>query len=240
MDPETRPMTKRQRRELKKQKKVEGRARAARHTKIVRILVWVFAILVIGAVWYLGFMNADKDSAAQNGVTENPSLGTEGAPVVITEYSDFGCSACAAAAPTVKKLIEEYPDQIQIVFNGFNLQYRWSEKSHEAGECAFEQNKFWEFHDVIFRKQSEWASADDAVDKFKTYAAEIGLDGDQFANCLDSGEMIGEVDRDTAAARGKQINSTPTFFINGQEFKGAQPLEEFKKVIDAELEKANP
>lgn len=239
MDQETQHMTKRQRRELKKQKQNEERAKATRHTKIVRTSVWIFAVLVIGAIWYLGFMNRD-DSPIDSGVTENPTLGTAGAPVVITDFSDFSCPACASAAPVLKQVIEAYPDQVQIVFNGFNLGHQWSEKSHEAGECALVQNKFWEFHDIIFENQSAWASADDALDKFKTYATEAGLDEAQFASCLDSGEMNKEVDRDTSIARSEKVSSTPTFLINDEKVVGAQTLDEFKELIDAELENINP
>jgi len=240
------PLTKRQRRELRKQEQAAQRTKAVRRKKMITWLVVFIIILVIGGLGYLVVDSSGQDEnkvVTDSGDTEqsnnNPFLGEAEALVVITEFSDFNCSACAAAAPVVKQVAEEYGDRVKIVFNSFNLNYRWSRKSLEAGECAFQQGGFWPFHDMIFANQSEWAQADDAEDKFKSYAKTLGLNEEAFNNCLDSGRMSSEVARDTSFARSKDINSTPTFYINNQELVGVRPLEEFKRIIDEELAKAS-
>lgn len=92
---------------------------------------------------------------------------------------------------------------------------------------------------MMFANQSEWVQADDAEDKFKSYAKIIGLSEEAFDNCLDSGRMSSEVARDTSYARSKEVDSTPTFYINDQKLVGVKPLEEFKRIIDEELAKAS-
>ena len=221
IDEQNQPLTKRQRRVLKKEEQARTQAQRLQRKKITKLLVIVLSVVVIGGVGYLIVNASNKngsnetvDLASESG--HNPYLGSDDASVVITEFSDFSCLACAAVSPTVKQLASEYSDQLKIVYNGFNLQYRWSEKSLEAGECAFQLGGFWPFHDMMFANQSEWVSADDAVDKFKSYAKTLGINEEAFNNCLDSGRMSSEVARDTGFARSKKVNSTPTFFINDQ------------------------
>ncbi|MFA5134366.1 MAG: thioredoxin domain-containing protein [Patescibacteria group bacterium] len=229
-------MTKRQRRELKKQEKALARERQVKRTKIIRWSVWTGAVAIILGIWYLGFFRASDTYTNSNGeVRANPTLGGADAAVVVTEFSDFSCPACAATAPVVKEVAEAYGDQIRVEFNGFNLQHTWSEKSHEAGECALDQGKFWEFHDIIFSRQSEWVSADNALDTFAAYAEEAGLDRAAFVTCLDSGEMADEVGRDTSVARANGIDATPTFSIGDEKVVGGQTFEEFKRIIDGQL-----
>ncbi|MDD5040557.1 MAG: thioredoxin domain-containing protein [Patescibacteria group bacterium] len=232
---EVQPLTKRQRRELRKQEKVREREHAQRKSIFVRIFVWGGAAVIVGIVWYVSFIGSRSSSSNTNSNRANPALGPQNASVVITEYSDLTCPACAAAAPTVEEIAAAYPNDVTIVFNGFNLGHRWSEKSHEAGECAFDQGKFWEFQKLAFSKQSEWADADDALDRLKAFAEQVGMNRDSFAQCLDSGSMADEVDRDTDVARDQDISSTPTFDINGEKVIGAQSLDEFKAVIDGKL-----
>ena len=244
MQEQDQPLTKRQRRLMKKQEQADQKAQQAQRKTMTRWLMIVILIAVVGGGGYLIINASSQDNDNQttdldSGSTDNtnPYLGGVNAGLVITEFSDFSCSACAAASPVVKQLAEEYGDQIKVVFNSFSLRYKWSEKSLEAGECAHQQGGFWPFHDMIFANQSEWVQADDAVDKFKSYAKTLGLSEEAFNNCLDSGRMSSEVAQDTSVARSKEINSTPTFYINDQKIIGVKPLAEFKRIIEEELNK---
>jgi protein-disulfide isomerase len=99
--------------------------------------------------------------------------------------------------------------------------------------AAHEQGKFWEMHDKLFANQR-------ALDRasLEKYAQELGLDMGKFKQALDSDKFKAVLDADSAEGMRVGANGTPTFFINGRTFVGAQPFESFKKVIDEELKKA--
>jgi protein-disulfide isomerase len=119
-----------------------------------------------------------------------------------------------------------------------------AQKAAEATECADDQGKFWEYHDVVFANQS----AID-VDSLKGYAEQLGLDTGTFNDCLDEGKQSSEVEKDSEDARAAGVSGTPAFFINGRLVSGAIPFEDypdqsgamqpgFKSIIDAALEEA--
>jgi len=240
---EEQQLTKRQRRLQKKQEQQEKRTSEANKKKMTTLIVIVVIVLVVGGLVYLAIGGTESSDSTQlqnvNGqdVGNNPFLGGIEAKVVITEFSDFSCPACASVAPVLKQLVDKYGDQIRLVFNSFDLSHTWSKKSLEAGECAHQQGGFWQYHDLIFSKQSDWTSANDAVDKFKSYAQQVGLNEEAFNNCLDSNLMSSEVARDTSVGRDKKVSATPTFYINDQELVGVKPLSEFSRIIDEELAK---
>ena len=106
------------------------------------------------------------DSALASGTNNNsvnlgqlPPKGNLSSNVIVAEFSDFQCPFCRAAEPTVKRIISEYSDKIKFVYMNFPLTqiHRFADKSANAAECANEQGKFWEYHDILFDRQSEWA-----------------------------------------------------------------------------------
>lgn len=107
--------------------------------------------------------------------------------------------------------------------------------SAEASECAADQDKFWEYHDLIFTKQSGENQGAMSKENLKKFAAELGLDAQTFNECLDSGKYTQQIQQDTALAQQLGVNSTPIFIINGIPLKGAQPFEAFQQVIQAFL-----
>ena len=157
---------------------------------------------------------------------------TSQAKVIIEEYSDFQCPFCGRAVPVVKQIKEEYGGDISIMYKHFPLpNHQFAQKAAEASECARDQEKFWEYHDKLFENQKELAVSD-----LKTYASDIGLDIEQFNECLDSGMKKDIVTRDLLDGQKKGVEGTPTFLINGIKLVGAQSFLEFKKVIDKELQ----
>lgn len=231
-------LTKKQRRELKRQDQAQDRARENRNKKLTTWIIVIALVAVIGGLLYWAATSADNQPN-DNTPLVTPTLGGQDAAVVVTEYSDLSCPACATVAPTVRQLATEYGDRIKIVFNSFDIGHQWSQKSLEAGLCANAQNKFWEYSEIAFDKQSEWAQAGDAVGKLKSYAQNAGLNTDQFNTCLDNGDMAQAVEDASRAGVRQGINSTPTFMINDQKIVGAQSLSQFKTTIDAELNTVN-
>jgi protein-disulfide isomerase len=105
-----------------------------------------------------------------------------------------------------------------------------AEKASEAALCAADQNKYWEMHEKLFANQQALG-----VPQLKEHAKGLGLDQAKFDKCLDGGDKAKEVEVSRKAGEEAGVNGTPHFFINGRPLSGAQPFEEFKKVIDAEL-----
>ena len=116
-----------------------------------------------------------------------------------------------------------------------------AQKAAEATECADDQGKFWEYHDMLFANQS-------AIDvaSLKSYAAQLGLDTATFDQCLDAGEKTAEVQKDQQDGTSYGVQGTPAFFINGRLVSGAIPFADyqdkngvtqpgFKSIIDAAL-----
>ena len=111
--------------------------------------------------------------------------------------------------------------------------HEFAQKAAEAGACANEQGKFWELHDAMFAHQDALGP-----DSLKKAAREIGLDGARFDTCLDGGKFAQQVKDSFKAGQEAGVTGTPAFFINGRPLSGAQPIEEFKKLIDKELASA--
>ena len=127
--------------------------------------------------------------------------------------------------------MEQYAGKVKLVFRHFPLDFHdKAPKAAEASLCAADQKKFWEFHDVLFKNQDKLS-----IEDLKATATTLGLDATKFNECLDSGKMKKVVEDDTAAGKKVGVTGTPAFFINGTMLSGAQPIEAFKEVIDAEL-----
>jgi protein-disulfide isomerase len=190
-------------------------------------------------------------------VDDDPAWGPEDAPVTIIEFSDFECPFCDRFfSETYPQIKQDYEGQIRFVYRDFPLSsiHPWAQKAAEAGECADEQGKFWEFHDAVFQNQSSvtdsyqvaaTATPDDAtaglaaaVNKLKDLAGQVGLDTAAFNQCLDSDKYAQEVQKDYQDGITYGVTGTPAFFINGVSIIGAQPYANFKSVIDAALQEA--
>ncbi len=176
---------------------------------------------------------------ARTMIDDDPWAGSKDARVVVVEFSDFQCPACASAYPVVKELKEKYGDQILFVYRDFPIHsiHPRAQKAAEAAQCAFEQDRFWEFHDILFERQNDWANI--GVPKFKEYAVELGLDADSFNQCLDSDKYREEVQTDLQEGSHFGVQATPTFFINDKNIRGSAPLSMFEVMIDEELNKAS-
>lgn len=171
-----------------------------------------------------------------------PAKGPADAKVTIIEYSDFECPYCARfAEQTLPQIETNYGDRVLFVFRNYPLpenMHPYAEKAAEAGECANDQDKFWEYHDVLFQNQSRLASlvqsggVNQAIEQFKQYAANLNLDTARFNQCLDGGEDAEKVRVDKASLDdlvtwlGITRFGTPAFFINGEFVVGAYPYDE--------------
>lgn len=164
---------------------------------------------------------------------DGPAKGPDGAPITIVEFSDFECPFCSRVNPTLAQVQETYGDKVRIVFRQYPLPiHANAQKAAEASLCAHDQGKFWEMHDVMFAGQRELS-----VDQLKAKASQIGLDTDQFNQCLDSNQHADAVQADLKAGAEAGVQGTPAMFINGISVSGAVPYEQVSEIIDDELDR---
>ena len=166
-----------------------------------------------------------------------PSEGPDDAPIVIVEFSDFQCPFCTKwHNETYLPLMEEYPDQIKLVYRNFPLTSIHPDAylSAEAAMCAGNQGRYWDYHEALF--ESVYGLSSDAL---KQYAEELGLEMNSFTVCLDEHEYKDFVRADMEYAMSIGVQSTPTFYVNGQLVVGAQPIQVFREIIELELAKLN-
>jgi protein-disulfide isomerase len=166
---------------------------------------------------------------------EGTGKGPATAKVNIVAFSDFQCPFCSRVVPTLEKIEKDYPNDVRIFFRHNPLPFHpKAPLAAEAAVAADQQGKFWQMHDKMFANQQNIERAD-----LEKYAGEIGLDMNKFKQALDSGSGKAKVQQDLALASQIGVQGTPNFYINGRNLQGAQPYEEFKKVIDDEIARAN-
>jgi len=164
---------------------------------------------------------------------DDPAVGPADAPITIVEFSDYQCPYCQRwHEETFQALMDAYPGQIHFVYRDFPLYslHPQAEPAAVAANCANEQGKFWNYHDLLFSKKFDLGK-----EAYLAYAEELGLDKNAFETCLSSDKYVAEVSADYTSAGELGVNSTPTFFVNGIALVGAQPLSVFQQVIDMEL-----
>ncbi|HYL79806.1 MAG TPA: thioredoxin domain-containing protein [Candidatus Acidoferrum sp.] len=161
-----------------------------------------------------------------------PFRGAPTAQVTIVEFQDFHCPFCQRVQPTLNELLTRYPGKLKLVYRDFPIDslHPGARKAHEAARCANDQGKFWAYHDRVFANPPN-----SSPEQLKGYAEAVGLDLPAFEECLRSEKYRAAVQQDEEAGIHLGVNSTPTFFINGRLFSGAQPLENFVRVIEDEL-----
>ncbi len=164
--------------------------------------------------------------------------GDPNAPVTIIEFGDFQCPFCGRFfVQTEPQIDEQYMQNGEVRFGYINFAFLGDESTWaaEAAECASDQDKFWEYHDILYAGQSGENQGAFNKDNLKKFAKELGLDTQAFNECLDSGKYTSLIEDDTNASSALGVQSTPTFLVNGQPVVGAQPFEVFQQTIDALL-----
>jgi len=180
----------------------------------------------------ISFLEPVRVEVASSGF---PSRGPANAPVTIVEFSDFECPYCAGFFPTIKQIEQKYGNQVRIVYRQFPLNsiHPNAQKAAEASLCAQDQQRFWEYHDLLFADIRNLG-----VDALKAHAANLGLNLAAFNTCLDSGKQAAAVTADQNDGMRAGVTGTPALFINGRAVTGAQPFAQVASIIDDELKRS--
>ena len=218
-------------------------------TKSYGLLLGVIALVVIAvsafAIFELENRGTTTQSQSSQPVPTNPeevsmdkSIGPTDAPVVVVEYGDYQCPYCKQFAEnTERQLKETYVDTGQVRFVFRHLAFLGPESllAAQAAECANEQDRFWDYHDKLFAEQAAENSGAFNQDNLKRFANELGLDSEQFNQCLDSNEYQAKVEQEVAQAQRLGIRSTPTVFVNGQMIENGSVYQVLQTAIEQAL-----
>ncbi len=163
-----------------------------------------------------------------------PLKGNPDALVTIVEFSDYECPFCSRVEPTIEEIMKAYPNDVRVAFINNPLPFHKNAMpAAKAAVAAANQGKHWEMHAALFANQKALS-----VDFFKAKAQELGLDVARFEADMNSPATEALINKGIKDGQPFGVGGTPSFLINGVVFVGAQPLDNFKKVIDAELARA--
>lgn len=215
-------------RELARQKAAEQERQRRRN----RLLTGLFAIILVAVVAVVAaprIINAGGDpdpvapAAGDITVRENSHRLTEvpDGKVTFVEFLDFECEACGSVYPTIEQLRQQYGDRVTFVVRYFPLDGHFNgERAARAVEAAAQQGQFEAMYKKMFDTQTEWGEQQVPQDElFRSYAEELGLDVAQWENDYDSAETKARIQADIADGKKLGVQSTPTFFLNGEKLE---------------------
>lgn len=211
--------------------------KAAGSTAVLWGILGAAVLIVVGLI-VLQSQLLNRPATVSGQIGEGSAWGPANAKVRIVEYSDFGCSYCRQFAQSQSKQLRaeyEASGNVRFEFRHFIVGGTASEAAANAAECAADQGRFWDYHDVLFAQQGLSATPFSKTN-LKQYAVQLGLDTAAFNRCVDSDQHLeGRVKASNNEARSLGVYATPTFFVNGQRVEGAVPYTQFKAVVDTAL-----
>ncbi len=231
-------LTKREKKALRKEQKLEEINKKHLWQNIKNILIWGAILIGIGSILLAIIKSPSKNISSSGLVTINLtdldwSKGDKAAPAVLVEYSDFQCPACASYYNLINTLEKEVGDKMLFVYRHYPLpQHKNARLSAYAAEAAGLQEKFWQMHALLFENQKIWSDSDDARKIFTDYAKSLTLDITQFEKDLDAQKVKDKVENDLKSGQALGVNATPTFYLNGKRLENISSFDQFKKIIE--------
>lgn len=183
--------------------------------------------------------NAESGEPVDVAVSEGSVfLGNENASVTVIEFADYQCPFCKKFfTDTFPKLKSTYIDSGKVKFYYQDFAFLGSESTRaaEASQCALDQNKFWEYHDTLYKNQGAENSGAFSDQKLIDLGKNSGLDVAIFEQCLSNKKYLERVNQTLASAKNYGVSGTPTVFINGKRLVGALPFTSYEKLIEEAL-----
>jgi protein-disulfide isomerase len=178
----------------------------------------------------------DMAKLLEPGALPDKALGNDDAPVTIVEYASMTCPHCAHFhATTLPELKTKYIDtgKARLIFREFPFDPR-AEAGFMLARCS--NDNYFPMIDVLFKQQQNWASVENAKDALLQISKLAGFSQESFEACLTDQKLLEDVR--AVQKRGSdefKVDSTPTFFINGNTYKGALTIAEMSAIIDGML-----
>lgn len=194
-----------------------------RRNKIFLVVgVAIVAIAVI-AIIVTSQLNSIQEVVS---ITPNPrpdatglSMGATDAPIKMDIYSDFQCPYCKRLAEEIEPgLVEKYVKTgvLSITYHPFKVIGDESDNAAKGAYCASEQNKFWEYHDVLYANFTGENVGDFTTKRLKAYAENLNLDTNAFNSCVDSNRYNDQIQQDQTDGEKLKVSYTPSVFLNGE------------------------
>ena len=178
-------------------------------------IIGIIAVVLFGGAFWYASISAEKSNEGveiQTHIKGNPD-----AAVRLVEYSDFQCPACAAFQPAINEAVSQFGDNLALEYKHFPLPiHPYATQAAVAAEAAGQQDKFFEYHDLLFQNQPAWSQSATPKALFLQYADDLDLDMDAFRRHMNSSVLRDHVLAQFAEGRSQQITGTPTFFLNGK------------------------
>jgi len=196
----------------------------------------VFGLVMIALLGLSIFYSHQAGAENNEGVVvEDRVKGNPDAEVVLVKYGDFECPYCAAAYPVVDALVEEFGDTLRFEYKHLPLSsiHPNAIPASKAAEAAGQQDKFFEYHDLLYDRQREWSRAGAPAAKFIEYAKELSLDMDLFKKHQNSSLLSERVRSDSREAFRRGFQSTPTFTLNGDRITYQNPAQLRALIVEA-------
>ena len=182
-----------------------------------------------------------KAIAAKINTKDKPARGAKDAKVTIVEFSDFQCPYCARAHETMSnQVMKEYDGKVKLVYKFFPLGFHpWAEPAAVAAACAYQQDpdSFWKLYDYFFTNQQQ-LNPQNVKEKAQEELKGTKVNMDKWNDCFDNKKTLDMIKADQADGAAVGVTGTPAFIINGRKISGAQPFQNFKAVIDDELQRS--
>ena len=203
----------------------------------------VIVLVLIGVFAFTG--DKSNKSGGSSSVKPSQNITGEGkSGVNLVEYGDFECPFCEQYEGTLEQVRQLYGAQIHFQFRNFPLTsvHPNAYAASRAAEAAALQGKFWEMHDTLYQPNnwSQWSTASGPTKFFNQYAQQIGLNVEQFKTDFASDKVNAQVSADLGEANKLGLTGTPTFFLDGKQVQINNTLDDFKKILDAEIAKKQP
>jgi protein-disulfide isomerase len=198
--------------------------------------IWLGGLIIVLVAFLFLSVKSESGVDTPNNIgvisVADNAKGNINSPLVVTEYSDFQCSACRVYYFVMRELAVEFGDRVAFVYRHFPLnQHKNAELAARASQAAGKQGKFWEMHDLLFEKQNEWAEVKDVDVIFDSYANLIGLSLEQFKSDFNSKEIKNMVNDQKNGAIKLHLQGTPLFFVGDKLIQNPNSTEAFKTII---------
>lgn len=208
--------------------------------KVIIGVIIVTGLILLGGVYLFSSQKqTNQTQQADSAILVRPDsdqISSPSASVTLVEFADFQCPACGTYSPIIKRLETDFSKDLNIVFRNFPLnQHQNARIAAYAGQAAGVQGKFWDMHDKLFENQNDWSAEKDARAIFIKYAGGLQLDTDKFAKDIDSQVIKDRIERDITDGTTIGVNSTPTFYLNGEKLDNPGSYEDFQTLIKAAI-----